>query len=78
MLVFAVLLLLGLGVVADDPAAPVLGPDHPVPGDDGARRTVVEIGGLARTDRAGYGEEFDRLRAELLAIAGTTRCRGRG
>ncbi|MDN5750046.1 MAG: cytochrome c biogenesis protein ResB [Pseudonocardia sp.] len=31
-----------------------------------AGRTVVELGGLARTDRAGYGEEFDRLRAELL------------
>lgn len=30
-------------------------------------RAVVEIGGLARTDRAGYGEEFDRLRADLLA-----------
>jgi cytochrome c biogenesis protein len=29
-------------------------------------RTVVELGGLARTDRAGYGEEFDRLRADLL------------
>lgn len=28
-------------------------------------RTVVELGGLARTDRAGYGEEFDRLRAAL-------------
>jgi cytochrome c biogenesis protein len=27
---------------------------------------VLEIGGLARTDRAGYGEEFDRLRADLL------------
>ncbi len=26
----------------------------------------MEIGGLARTDRAGYGEEFDRLRADLL------------
>ena len=35
------------------------------PADDGAR-TVVEVGGLARTDRAGYGEEFDRLRADLL------------
>ncbi len=33
---------------------------------DGEGRTVVEIGGLARTDRAGYGEEFDRLRADLL------------
>jgi cytochrome c biogenesis protein len=30
-------------------------------------RTVVQIGGLARTDRAGYGEEFDRLAAQLLA-----------
>jgi cytochrome c biogenesis protein len=29
-------------------------------------RTRLELGGLARTDRAGYGEEFDRLRAELL------------
>ncbi len=30
----------------------------------GADRTVVEIGGLARTDQAGYGEEFGSL-AEL-------------
>ena len=29
-------------------------------------RTVVELGGLARTDRAGYGEEFDHLSTELL------------
>jgi cytochrome c biogenesis protein len=35
------------------------------PQPDGGTR--VELGGLARTDRAGYGEEFDRLRAELLA-----------
>jgi len=28
-------------------------------------RTVVSLGGLARTDRAGYGEEFGRLAAEL-------------
>ncbi|MBP2365662.1 cytochrome c biogenesis protein ResB [Pseudonocardia parietis] len=26
----------------------------------------IELGGLARTDRAGYGEEFDRLSAGLL------------
>ncbi len=26
----------------------------------------VELGGLARTDRAGYGDEFDRLAADLL------------
>ncbi|WP_280276192.1 cytochrome c biogenesis protein ResB [Nocardia wallacei] len=38
------------------------------PGDrpDGERRTVVEMGGLARTDQAGWGGEFDRLRARLL------------
>ena len=34
----------------------------------GEGRAVVEIGVLARTDRAGYGEEFDRLRADLLAL----------
>ncbi len=27
---------------------------------------AVEIGGLARTDQAGYREEFARLREELL------------
>jgi cytochrome c biogenesis protein len=37
------------------------------PGDTG--RTVVEIGGLARTDQAGYGEEFTRLAARLLDAA---------
>ncbi len=30
------------------------------------RRTVVEMGGLARTDQAGWGGEFDRLRKRLL------------
>ena len=35
------------------------------PGDpDG---TVIELGGLARTESAGYGEEFDRIAADLLA-----------
>ncbi|NLE79469.1 MAG: cytochrome c biogenesis protein ResB, partial [Rhodococcus sp.] len=33
---------------------------------DGERRTVVELGGLARTDQAGWGDEFDRLVARLL------------
>ncbi|WP_405160435.1 cytochrome c biogenesis protein ResB [Nocardia sp. NBC_01499] len=32
----------------------------------GKRRTVVEMGGLARTDQAGWGSEFDRLRTRLL------------
>ncbi|GJF01582.1 cytochrome c biogenesis protein [Pseudonocardia sp. D17] len=35
-------------------------------GPDGRARSHVELGGLARTDRAGWGEEFERLRADLL------------
>lgn len=38
----------------------------PGKGPDGERLTVVDIGGLARTDQAGYGEEFNRIAAELL------------
>ncbi|MBY6680625.1 cytochrome c biogenesis protein ResB [Rhodococcus sp. BP-316] len=34
--------------------------------DDDRRRTVVEVGGLARTDQAGWGDEFDRLTARVL------------
>ncbi|AOW93196.1 cytochrome C biogenesis protein ResB [Rhodococcus sp. WMMA185] len=34
--------------------------------DPGPRRTVVELGGLARTDQAGWGDEFDRLCTRLL------------
>lgn len=34
-------------------------------GPDG-RRTVVDIGGLARTDQAGWGEEFTSLAEELV------------
>jgi cytochrome c biogenesis protein len=38
------------------------------PGEDGTgdARTVVQVGGLARTDQAGYGEEFIRLAAAML------------
>ncbi|WP_072691339.1 cytochrome c biogenesis protein ResB [Rhodococcus marinonascens] len=39
------------------------------PADDSdldSRRTVVELGGLARTDQAGWGDEFDRLCTRLL------------
>jgi cytochrome c biogenesis protein len=32
----------------------------------GAAGTVVELGGLARTEAAGYGEEFDRIAGDLL------------
>ncbi|WP_216916920.1 cytochrome c biogenesis protein ResB [Nocardia noduli] len=35
-------------------------------GTVGQRRTVVEMGGLARTDQAGWGGEFEQLRERLL------------
>lgn len=35
-------------------------------GTDG--RTHVELGGLARTDRAGWGPEFDRIHRQLLGL----------
>jgi cytochrome c biogenesis protein len=39
-------------------------------GDDAdPARTVVEVGGLARTDQAGYGEEFTKLAADLLGTS---------
>lgn len=38
----------------------------PADGRDGTGRTVVELGGLARTDQAGYGAEFTRLAADIL------------
>ena len=60
-LLFAVLILLGLGTSLAIKRRRFwvrLVPD----GD----RTVVRLGGLARTDQAGYGEEFDRLRVALL------------
>jgi cytochrome c biogenesis protein len=42
---------------------------YPAEGEAGTvdqRRTVVEMGGLARTDQAGWGGEFDKLRGRLL------------
>ncbi|MGH3795565.1 MAG: cytochrome c biogenesis protein ResB [Pseudonocardiaceae bacterium] len=33
----------------------------------GPTGTVIELGGLARTEAAGYGEEFDRIATDLLA-----------
>lgn len=49
----------------------VLAAGPPGEADDGLetaeRRTVVELGGLARTDHAGWGEEFRRMSKRLLA-----------
>ncbi|MDT7653059.1 MAG: cytochrome c biosis protein [Pseudonocardiales bacterium] len=67
-LVFAVLMLVGLGLSLSIRRRRFWA--RLTPTEDGTR-TVVEIGGLARTDRAGYGEEFDRLRADLLDIPDT-------
>jgi cytochrome c biogenesis protein len=38
-----------------------------IPADDGAGGTVIEVGGLARTDQAGYGEEFTRIAEKLVS-----------
>jgi cytochrome c biogenesis protein len=62
-LAFAVLALAGLGVSLAVRRRRFWARLTPGPGGGG---TVVELGGLARTDRAGYGEEFDRRRADLL------------
>jgi cytochrome c biogenesis protein len=71
-LVFALLLLFGLVVSLTVKRRRVWVRVTRTPGTDAddTSRTVVEIGGLARTDQAGYGEEFTRLSARLLDIAG--------
>ncbi|MGI8813725.1 MAG: cytochrome c biogenesis protein ResB [Pseudonocardia sp.] len=65
-LVFAVLVLAGLGTSLTIRRRRFWVRLRPAAGTDDGSRTVVEIGGLARTDQAGYGEEFTRLRSELL------------
>jgi cytochrome c biogenesis protein len=67
-LVSAVLLLIGLALSLGVSRRRFWARLTPATGLDGRVQTVVEIGGLARTDRAGYGEEFDRLRADLLDV----------
>jgi cytochrome c biogenesis protein len=62
-LVFAVLLLAGLGLSLTVRRRRLWVRLTPA----GGSHTVVEIGGLARTDRAGYGEEFGRLTADLVS-----------
>jgi cytochrome c biogenesis protein len=62
-LAFAVLLLIGLGLSLTIRRRRFWARLTPI---EGGTRTVVELGGLARTDRAGYGEEFERLAAAVL------------
>jgi cytochrome c biogenesis protein len=64
---FAVLIILGLGTSLVVKRRRVW--VRAVPQHDG--RTLVEVGGLARTDQAGYGEEFVGLARELLGVAGS-------
>ncbi|WP_121012873.1 cytochrome c biogenesis protein ResB [Saccharothrix australiensis] len=59
---FSVLVVLGLGVSLSVKRRRVW--VRATPQEDG--RTVVEVGGLARTDQAGYGEEFTALSRDLL------------
>ncbi|MDI2031215.1 cytochrome c biogenesis protein ResB [Saccharopolyspora sp. TS4A08] len=67
-LVFAVLIIGGLGtsLIIKRRRIWVRAAPHPEPGENGSARTVVEVGGLARTDQAGYGEEFARIADDLL------------
>lgn len=66
---FAVLLVLGLGTSLVVKRRRFWVRATPTSDDDGNRRTVVLLGGLARTDQAGYGEEFGRVADDLLAPA---------
>jgi cytochrome c biogenesis protein len=65
-LVFSLLLIAGLGTSLMIKRRRLWIRATPVTSDDDHTRTVVEVGGLARTDRAGYGEQFDRLAADLV------------
>ncbi|WP_216217693.1 cytochrome c biogenesis protein ResB [Amycolatopsis aidingensis] len=67
---FAIAMFLGLGASLLVKRRRVWVRVTPVTAGDDKRHTVVEVGGLARTDQAGYGEEFTRIAQE---IAGTER-----
>ncbi|MET9225670.1 cytochrome c biogenesis protein ResB [Lentzea sp. NPDC003310] len=61
-LVFSALITVGLGTSLTIKRRRVW--VRATPNADG--RTLVEVGGLARTDQAGYGEEFTRISRDLL------------
>ncbi|MFD7657643.1 cytochrome c biogenesis protein ResB [Actinosynnema sp. NPDC059797] len=63
-LVFSVLVIIGLGVSLSIKRRRVWVRATPL----GDGRTLIEVGGLARTDQAGYGEEFGGLSRDLLAL----------
>lgn len=70
---FAIAILFGLGASLSIKrrriwikVGPPSRPEHPETENPLPARTVIEVGGLARTDQAGYGEEFTRIAGELL------------
>jgi cytochrome c biogenesis protein len=63
---FAVALVLGLGTSLVIKRRRLWVRAAPADQSDGDGRTVVLLGGLARTDQAGYGEEFGRIADDLL------------
>jgi cytochrome c biogenesis protein len=65
-LVSAVCVLVGLGASLSIKRRRFWVRATPSTGGDSSGRTVVEVGGLARTDQAGYGEEFSRLATLVL------------
>jgi len=73
---FAVALVLGLGMSLVIKRRRLWVRVTPGTDEDGNRRTVVLLGGLARTDQAGYGEEFRRFADDLLAEPGADAAAG--
>lgn len=73
-LVFAIALLVGLITSLVIKRRRIWVRVTPAGDDEPEGRTVIEVGGLARTDQAGYGEEFTKLSARIIdAAAGADR-----
>jgi cytochrome c biogenesis protein len=68
-LVFAIALLVGLVSSLVIKRRRIWVRVTPAGDDESSGRTVIEVGGLARTDQAGYGEEFTRLSARIMNAA---------
>jgi cytochrome c biogenesis protein len=75
-LIFAVLLLIGLWTSLVFKRRRVWFRLRPVARVGEQDRTVVDVGGLARTDQAGYGEEFTSLAGLPEVPAGGLRVNG--
>jgi cytochrome c biogenesis protein len=65
-LVFAILMLAGLIASLTIKRRRIWVRATPEQDQEGTVRTVIDVGGLARTDQAGYGEEFGKLTTRLL------------